>query len=282
MKIQKLESKPVALTNDGKLSLFFVGVGSAFSKRNYQTNMLIIKGNDHLLVDCGTKTPQAFYELGMQITDIRNFFITHSHADHVGGLEEVMLNNRYVIYKKPTIIVNDMYQHILWDDSLRGGSGFNEEETGKLLGFADLWLIIRPRWLPNYPRETYEADIGSINIKIFRTIHIPDTSSSWETAFWSSGLVIDDKIMFTSDTKFDKALLDDFDRRFNFELIFHDCQFFTGGVHASLDELSTLPKGLKKKIVLMHYGDNWEKFEEKTKEFGFFGLAKQWHFYNFR
>ena len=141
IKIRKLKDKPVPLTNDGTLSLFFVGVGSAFSKTHYQNNALIIKGKEHLLIDCGTKTPQAFYELGMNITDIRNFLITHSHADHIGGLEEVMLMNRYVKREKPTIVINDTYQHVLWDKSLKGGSGFNEEEAGRLLSFANLWDI---------------------------------------------------------------------------------------------------------------------------------------------
>jgi L-ascorbate metabolism protein UlaG (beta-lactamase superfamily) len=282
MEIRELQTKPIALTNDGTLSCFFLGVGSAFSKAHYQTNLLVIKGSDHLLIDCGTKTPQALFELGMQVTDIRNFLITHSHADHIGGLEEVMLMNRYVARKKPTILINDMYQHILWDDSLRGGSGFNEEEAGKLLGFSDLWNIVRPKWLVGYPRETFEGNIGSINLKIFRTIHIPDTSLEWETAFWSSGVILDNRVMFTSDTKFDKALIEEYDKKFDFEIIFHDCQFYQGGVHASLDELNSFPAKLKKKMVLMHYGDNWKQFETKVKDYGFIDLAKQWCFYDFK
>jgi ribonuclease BN (tRNA processing enzyme) len=281
LNIRKLTEKPVPLKNDGVLSIFFVGVGSAFSKKHYQNNAIIIKGNDHLLIDCGTKTPQAFYELGMNITDIRNFLITHSHADHIGGLEEVMLMNRYVMRTRPKIIINDTYQHVLWDKSLKGGSGFNEEEAGKLLSFADLWEIIRPKWLPDYPRETLNSDMGSINLKIFRTMHIPDTSLTWETAFWSSGVIIDNRIMFTSDTKFDRKLIEEYDAIFEFEIIFQDCQFFSGGVHASLEELNGLSGEIKKKMYLMHYGDNWPQFEQKVKEYGFAGLAQQWHFYDF-
>lgn len=282
MEIKKLESTPVLLTNEGHLSLFFIGVGSAFSKRHYQTNLLVIKGKDHLLIDCGTKTPQALFELDVPVTQVRNFLITHSHADHIGGLEEVMLLNRYVTKNKPTVIINDIYEQILWNHSLLGGAGFNEVDAGKKLTFGDLWKIIRPKWLVSYPRETMGAEIGSISIKIFRTNHIPDSTDNWDTAFWSCGAIIDDCVMFTSDTKFDRELIESYNKLFDLKVIFHDCQFFTGGVHASLEEIKTLPPEIKKKMILTHYGDNWENYEKQVAEYGFMGLGRQWHFYNFK
>jgi ribonuclease BN (tRNA processing enzyme) len=269
------------LENDGRLSLFFVGVGSAFTKRHYQTNLLIIKGKDHVLVDCGSKTPQAFYELGLEISSIRNFLITHSHADHIGGLEEVMLTGRFVTRKKPVIIIDKKFQHILWDLSLRGGAAYNDEKNGAEPSFTDMWQVIRPRWLPDWPRGTHEAAVGGIRLKIFRTMHIPENAADWESAFWSCGIVIDDRVMFTSDTRFDRDLLDDYCARFQLEAIFHDCQFFNGGVHASLDELCALPPDFKQKMILTHYGDDWENHEEKVQSCGFFGLARQWQFYQF-
>ena len=60
MKIKKQSTKsPLELKTDGELSLFWLGVGSAFSKLHYQTNLIIIKGDDHIMIDCGTKAPQA-------------------------------------------------------------------------------------------------------------------------------------------------------------------------------------------------------------------------------
>jgi len=87
--------------------------------------------------------------------------------------------------------------------------------------------------------------------------------------------------MFTSDTRFDLDLIDNYCSLFDLEIIFHDCQFFSGGVHAGLEELNTLPTEIKKKIILTHYGDNWEDFEQTVSNYGFHSLAKQWHFYNF-
>lgn len=281
MRIRKLESKHLPLTNDGRLSLFFLGVGSAFSKRHYQTNLLIVKGDDHLMIDFGSKAPQALYELGLPVTDIRNFLITHSHSDHIGGLEEVMLTNRYVRRERPRIVINPTYQSILWDMSLRGGSAFNEERGGEVLTFADMWEVIRPTWLESYPRETHEAEVGSINVKFFRTMHIPDWPDNWQSSFWSCGVLIDDRIMYTCDTRFDPDLVFSFENLFEPEIIFHDCQFFTGGVHAGIEELRTLPSEIKQKMVLVHYGDNWEEYEDKIEEFGFKALGQEWVFYDF-
>ena len=53
MEIKDFSDK-VEFTNDGRLSLFFVGTGSAFSKEFFQNNLIIVKGNDHILIDCGT------------------------------------------------------------------------------------------------------------------------------------------------------------------------------------------------------------------------------------
>ncbi len=283
MKIRQYDGQNLSLTNDGRLELFFVGVGSAFTKRHYQTNFLIIKGQDHLLVDCGTKTPQALAELGIKISDIQNFFVTHTHADHIGGLEEVMITGRYVTGKKPNIVINMDFQHLLWDMSLKGGSGFNEniDEAERTLTFGDMWNVTHPKWLSNYPRDTYEANVGDINIKIFRSMHIPDNADSWQSSFWSTGLIIDNRIFYSGDTRFDPELVRSFSKKFRFQAIFHDCQFFTGGVHAGIEELKALPARIKRKMYLLHYGDSWEDWEEKVKKFGFCGLCKQWFFYDF-
>jgi len=279
MKKRKHRAKKLHLTNRGNLSLFFLGTGSAFTKVLNQNNLLIIKGRDHILIDCGTKCSQALHELGIAVADIKNYLITHSHADHVGGLEEAMLFGRYVARKKPNMVVTTEYEKILWEQSLMGGAAHSE--TGAQLKFKDFWHAIRPSKKRNYPRETLEVNIGSINLKLPRTMHIPDRAKSWEDSFWSCGVIVDDRVLYTSDTRFDPDLILDFDERLNFEYIFHDCQFFNGGVHASLEELSRLPEAIKKKIILMHYGDNWQQFRQQIKEAGFHSFAEQGASYNF-
>lgn len=271
----------LTLTNHGVLELFFVGCGSAFSRTMNQTNLLVIKGGQHLLIDCGTKLPQALHELHIEPAAIENFLVTHSHADHIGGLEEMMMVNRYLTGRRPNIIITEEYEEILWGHSLRGGSAYSELHNGKPLTFHDFWRVTRPTRVAGLERETWQTRLGELDIKMPRTRHFPDNATSWRDSFWSCGVLLDERVLFTSDTRFDPELLQEFDARYGLEMIFHDCQFHTGGVHASLTELSQLPTELKQKIVLMHYSDDWPQYVGQARAAGFHSLAKQHHSYLF-
>ncbi len=278
MQVSREQTSPLRLSNDGELGVYFIGTGSAFARTLNQNNVLIVKGDNHVLIDCGTKCCQALHELGLHFSHIENFLITHSHADHIGGLEEVQLYGRYVSQSKPNMIINEEYEDILWNQSLRGGSEMSESHG---LTFADLWNVQRPTRVEGAPRETWEANIGSLNLKMPRTMHFPDDAPTWRESHWSCGVIIDDRILFTSDTRFDEDLLFEFDAQYDFDVIFHDCQLFTGGVHASINELATLPPSLKSRIVLMHYGDDWESFQQQAAREGFHSWAQEGHTYSF-
>ena len=110
----------------------------------------------------------------MSVSDLNTYLITHCHADHIGGLEEVMMFGRYLTKKKPSILINEDLEKILWNMSLKGCAAFNESKNGSDLIFTDLWNPIRPRRMANMPRETWVTELGNLNIKLFRTKHIPD------------------------------------------------------------------------------------------------------------
>ncbi len=257
------KEKPLRLKNDGNLEIFFIGVGSAFASTLRQTNFLIIKGETHIMVDFGMTGPAALLETaGLKPTDIEVVLPTHSHSDHIGGLECIGLMNRYVgqqFLKKPkvTAIITEEYQSLLWDRSLRGGMEYNEEEMTKrrTLNFGDYFDVVRPTWKTHQPRQIHELDFRGIHLEMFRTKHIPDTAPDWETSFVSYGLFIDHHVFVSVDTRFDRELIDLYANRS--DVMFHDVQFFPGGVHAPLKDLQTLQREVKKKMFLMHYSDDW-------------------------
>ncbi len=269
------------LKNDGQLWLYFLGCGSAFSKRNFQTNFLIVKGDSHLLVDCGATCSRALAVGGLSILDIEHVAITHSHADHIGGLEEMILMNRYVARKKPSIYITPAYQRILWNQSLRGGAEMNERHDGKGLTFEDYWNIRRPRRISGAVREAHRFSVGDINVRTFRTRHYPEQAQSWRDAMYSTGMVIDERIVLSGDTQFDADLIDDVEPAGGAEHIFHDVQFFPGGIHASLDQLAGLPVAARRKTSLVHYGDNFENFTDRVAELEFAGFTRQGVIYEF-
>jgi ribonuclease BN (tRNA processing enzyme) len=267
---------PLKLTSDNELVLHFIGTGSAFTKKNYQNNLIVIKNGTHVVIDFGTKASQGIFEKGVSVSEIKAFLVTHTHADHVGSFEEAALVGRYFTKKSPDMIVPKILEKMLWEKSMSGGIAFNEEPE---LTLRDVFHVITPKKVSDKGRPEYYTEYKGIGLRIFKTNHVPGTAKSWKDAAWASGVVIDDRVIFTADTKFDLEMLETFDRKYNIELILHDCQFFTGGVHASYDELKAMPEKLKKKTLLTHYADNWEKFNPEAD--GFMGFTKPDLYYKF-
>ena len=275
MKIQLLEKgQTLNLTNDEKLEIFFIGVGSAFATTLHQTNFLLIKGGTHIMVDFGMTGPAALLETaGLLPEHISAILPTHSHADHAGGIECLGLKNRYISRRlgqpKIKMIIGEEYQRILWDYTLRGGLQFNETADGRPLDFGDYFDVVRPVWKTFQPREIFELQFGDIHLEIFRTNHYPQQSHDWQTAFVSFGLFVDNRIFISGDTQFDRQLIALYAEQS--EAMFHDVQFFPGAVHAPLADLKTLPSDIKAKMHLMHYADNWPAQDISD----FAGWAKQ-------
>ena len=273
--ISKLE-----LTNKGQLSLFFIGTGNAFTKTSFQTNLLVIKGNTHLLIDCGTLCSYAIENLyNGKITDIHNILLTHPHADHIGGVEELALAGKYITKRPVNIVITDEFKKLLWKQSLCGGIQFSEE--GRMT-FEDYFNQIKPFCIQKFPFEMFEAYVDGINIKLFRTRHVTTRKDSLKNSQISYGLIIDDRVLFTADTQYNpQQLLYLLDKYKNIEVVFHDCDVmgYSRGVHAAYDELVTLPKGIKAMTYLCHYSEAVNTIDALVD--GFAGLAKHWVYYDF-
>ena len=263
------------LTNDGRLSVLFIGTGSAFSKRYFQTNVLVVKGEDHLLIDCGTLCPYALEKnYGLELKNIDNLLLTHPHADHIGGVEELALVDRYVKKQKCNLVITDEFKQLLWNESLKGGLKVNEEGS---LTLDDYFVQIKPEQILTEPFEMYEANVGSINVKLFRTKHV--TCSDPEVFQISYGLMIDDRVLYPCDTQFNPEQIDYLVHNFPVKVIFHDCDIsgYSEGVHASYAQLKTLPDEIRAMTYLCHYNGRAEEINPQNDGFKKFARPGVWY-----
>lgn len=261
------------------LVLCFVGVGNAWARKNANTSLIVVKNGLTVLIDLGTNVTVELERMKVDWLDFDYYHFTHSHSDHVGGVEELLLKLRYIKRKKARVIITNEYQQILWNKTLKGGCEINE--VG-LLRFTDLVDVVKPKWVSGHPRNQYHIILdGILDFGIFRTLHVPGDVNSWDKVlFWSTGIILDGKVIFTSDTRFDLSIFEhlNFD---NVDVIFHDCQLSgPGTVHATYEELSRLMPSYKERMFLTHYGDNFDKFDPQAD--GFRGFAKPWVIYKFQ
>jgi len=280
----------LALSTDGRLRVVFIGVGSAFAKRRRQSNILLIQGDHHVLVDCGTQGPLALNDVGLTVREVNCYLPTHSHADHIGGFEEIMLMNRYgAPPQRPKLIILRDYQDLLWSKSLSGGAEYCEANQGRSLQITDFFDILRPNPIEAYGRKCWVIQHGPMELVLMRTRHFPDSALNVDESQWCSGILINQRVWISGDTMFDWEYPERFSREA--EVMFHDCQLFQGGVHASYQELMTLPREIRNKMYLYHFGDNWDrpetwvhntdKFTGNPVEDGFLGWAEQQAAYDF-
>ena len=279
MIVKPFETK-INLKNDGRLSLFFIGTGSAFVKNNFQNNVLIIKGDEHILVDCGTLCPFALEtKYNTKITEIENVILTHPHADHIGGVEEMVLMDNYVRHSPVNIFIPPKFKKKLWKESLCGGIQFSE--NGRMY-FEDYFHELPIQLIQKKPFEMYHCVLGDLDLKFFRTRHVCSNPTYLKNSQLSYGLLIDEKILITGDTQFNEDQLRFMISKYkNIECIFQDCDVsgYSAGVHASYEQLCGLSPDIRKKMYLCHYNDAVNSVDAIVD--GFAGLSKPGVYYLF-
>ncbi|GAB4270812.1 MAG: MBL fold metallo-hydrolase [Deferrisomatales bacterium] len=249
-----------------------LGVGEAFAKTLYQTNFLITPADgEPFVVDFGHTASRALREAGMDLRAASRVILSHLHADHIGGLEELGFTGYFGWGRRPVLHVPERLLPFLWDHALMGGMGQRlRSPAGEFFDAGlDTYFDVRPI------RGREPLALGSVAVTPFPTPHIPGRPS------W--GFRLDDRAtgkaaLLTCDSRFHRKNLEVYGR--DAEAVFHDCQFVTNGmhIHATLDELLTLPPAWQEKTVLVHYGDSWPEFEGRT---GRMRLGRQGHLYRF-
>ncbi len=73
------------------LDVVFLGTaGSAPTAQRAPASLLIRRGGDRILVDCGEGTQRQLLRSDVGLVDLREVFLTHYHADHFLGLPGMM------------------------------------------------------------------------------------------------------------------------------------------------------------------------------------------------
>jgi len=283
------------------LTLTFLGVGSAFAKRNHQSNMLVeawSRGpdsqsapDDVLLIDLGTTGPWALHQLkdrpGFEYLGrngrvyypaIKRVFVTHLHADHIGGLEELALANMFVFADrqdagccKTQIISSAEVLADLWDHSLKGGL---DTIPGRHALLGDYFSVVELSL--EHPGSDSFLLLDRYRFEPFATDHIHiERKYDWP----SYGLVVRDlargeSVFLSGDSRFDFEACGDRMRAAG--QCFHDVQLIEhpSPVHALLSELRTLPEEVRKKTHLYHYDDVWDSGEYDRVADEFAGFAE--------
>ncbi len=252
------------------MEIHFLGVGSAFTTQDYfQSNLLVTaESGKKLLVDCGTDVRFSLeawrQRQGEPCPIIDAVYISHLHADHVGGLEWLAFTT-YFNSQMPTpkLYGEENLLDRLWNETLRGGL---EVVTDKRMTLGD-YFDLRPI------RADHPFVWEGIRFTPLRMRHVQHPTHAVD----SFGLVMEDQngsgsYLFTSDTLFDDTLRHHLQHwAAKITAIFQECETtpYKTGVHAHYEDLCKLPPALRGKMWLYHYAPNPSYKPEKDGFLGF-------------
>jgi len=239
-----------------------IGTGSAFAKKYDNNNALVTCNGYRLLIDCGITAPRALNRLGIPFDHVDGVLITHLHADHVGGLEEFAFQMKYVYQRKPVLYVAEPLQIPLWENTLKGGM----ENLAENLNGLSSYFHVRPL----AEGAATEIHPGLVT-ELIRTEHIPGKLSY--------SLILNHGLFYSADIRFNRKLLEWLAEERRCRYILHDCQLAgPETVHATLEQLLTLPETIQRRIYLMHYGDDMEAYVGRTGAMRFLRQGQTYEF----
>lgn len=88
------------------MQLQFIGCGDAFGTGGrFNTCFHLVGSHVNALIDCGGSSLVGMNKLAIDRNAISTIFITHFHADHVGGLPYFILEANYVLKRRGALTV---------------------------------------------------------------------------------------------------------------------------------------------------------------------------------
>jgi phosphoribosyl 1,2-cyclic phosphodiesterase len=215
------------------LSLHFLGVGSAAAVELGSAGAVVERdGAPLLLIDCGPETLTRYIEA--YSSPPRAVYLTHTHMDHVGGLER-------------------LFYRAYFDAGLRGAV--------RLYAHAALVPYLQGR-VADYPNVLAE---GNANFwDAFQLV--PCSRGFWHDGLWfdvfptrhhapmtSFGLAVSGAFAWTGDTR---PILEQLARYAGAgEIVAHDCGLTGNPSHSGVDDLEReYPADLRARLLVYHYG----------------------------
>lgn len=243
------------------MQIQMLGTGNAFGKNFYNNNALVYAGDFTLLIDCGTTAPRALHELAKPLPHVDGIIITHQHSDHIGGLEELAFRYKFVHRQKVNLYIAEPLIEPLWEHSLKGGLANGEPDCNLHTYFNVIPLV----------EGKMHRVSEHLTLEILRTDHVPNK--------YSVSLILNQKLFYSADMTFDKALLERLYHDRGITHFLHECQLEgKGEVHTTLKELLTLPEYIQQHIQLMHYDDNMPDYIDKTGKMTFMEQHRIYHY----
>jgi len=235
------------------MKLTFLGVGAAMAPTSmWQSNMVLEKNGRKLLIDAGGDVRHSLKDAFPSIhpgnisTEIDAIYISHLHADHIGGLEGIALCSYFTPpRRKPVLFCDADLMDELWETSLKGGLETIEGKVADLTDFFDCRPV----------KANGEFEWEGVLFYPVQTLHV----MSGRKFQHSYGLTFADyqgeggRVFLTTDTQFCPRQLPKFYEQA--DIIFHDCETskFPSNVHAHFNDLKTLDAAHKAKMWLYHY-----------------------------
>lgn len=234
------------------LEIIPIGVFGAFPLFGYQTNYLVRSKGQQLLIDCGTTACAAMCRIKIPFDAMDDVLLTHFHLDHVGGLVQLAWE-RFARSKPPVLLhVDEALEGPLWDNFLYAFLGRIGLTNGEIIS-PSREKFFRVNTIKPFSAtwsEPFEA--AGFSIRLVKTWHVALTPSF--------GVIINDKVFITSDTVFIPDVLEQVVNNFPIEAIFHDVSFQPEmeKIHATYEQLLSLPEDLRQLLILTHYEETAE------------------------
>ncbi|MBI2379570.1 MAG: MBL fold metallo-hydrolase [Gammaproteobacteria bacterium] len=234
--------------------LTVLGTGDSTALDYWNSGYLITGlSGQRLAIDAGFTIKYALRERGMCLAALDAVFITHLHGDHVHGLERIGYESRYGYGKRVKLHGTAEILHKLWHECLFGTMGYSSSGQNSLSDFFEPVVV-----------EDQAFRFDGVNFRLFPTPHTAGKDSF--------GLVLNDKLIVTADTRCMPWLAEDRSSR----PIIHDCSLYRGNpAHATLWELKEqYPETVRRRLWAVHYGDDIEQYRAEIER-DFAGVAFQ-------